>query len=165
MHQWEIKLRTYDSRVQCDTTMLLCSQLPISLSLYLIIQYGRIITFSSDFTWTAHYNIIISKAYQMLGLIRRTFKIDCVNAKKQLYIALVRSQFQYCSILWRPQLIKDITMIERIQRRATKYILNDYNSSYKSRLQQLNLLPLMYNFELQDLLFLIKSLKSPTDYL
>ena len=121
------------------------------------------ITFSSDFTWTAHYKIIISKAYQMLGLIRRTFKIDCVNAKKQLYIALVRSQFQYCSTLWRPQLIKDITMIERIQRRATKYILNDYNSSYKSRLQQLNLLPLMYNFELQDLLFLIKSLKSPTD--
>ena len=63
----------------------------------------------------------------------------------------------------RPQLIKDITMLERIQRRATKYILNDYNSSYKSRLQQLNILPLMFIFELQDLMFLIKSLKSPTD--
>ena len=50
-----------------------------------------------------------------------------------------------------------------IQRRATKYILNDLNSFYKSRLQQLNLLPLMYNFELQDLLFLIKSLKLPTE--
>ena len=51
-------------------------------------------------------------------------------------------------------------MFECIQRRATKYILNDYTSSYKSRLQQLNILPLMFVFELQDLMFLIKS---PTD--
>ena len=51
-------------------------------------------------------------------------------------------------------------MLEQIQRRATKYILNDYTSSYKSRLNQLNILPLI---KLQDLMFLIKSLKSPTD--
>ena len=76
---------------------------------------------------------------------------------------MVRPQLLYCSQLWRPQLIKDITMLEHIQRRATKYILNDYTSSYKSRLQQLNILPLMFVFELQDLMFLIKSLKSPTD--
>ena len=48
-----------------------------------------------------------------------------------------------------------------MQRRATKFILNDYISSYKSRLQQLNLLPLIY--ELNDLMFLIKSLNTPTD--
>ena len=50
-----------------------------------------------------------------------------------------------------------------MQRRATKFILNDYLSSYKSRLQQLNLLPLMYIYELNDLMFLIKSLNTPTD--
>jgi len=114
------------------------------------------VTFSSNFSWTAHYSKITTKAYQMLGLVRRTFRINCVNAKKQLYIALVRSQLQYCSILWRPQLIRDITTIERIQCRATKYILQDYNSSYKSRLQQQNLLPLMYYFELQDIMFFYK---------
>jgi len=53
--------------------------------------------------------------------------------------------------------------LEHIQCRATKYILNDYNSPYKSRLQQLHLLPLMYVYELNNLMFLIKSLKSPTD--
>ena len=77
--------------------------------------------------------------------------------------AQVRSQLLYCSQLLRPQLIRDITALERIQRRATKYILNDYTSSYKLRLEQLHLLPLMYHYELQDILFLIKSLKSPTD--
>jgi len=120
------------------------------------------VTFSSNFSWTVHYSKFTIKAYQMLGLVRRTFRINCVNAKKQLYIALVRSQLQYCSILWRPQLVKDITTIERIQRRATKYILQVYNSSYKSRL---NLLPLMYYFELHDIMFFVKSLQSPTDNL
>ena len=52
--------------------------------------------------------------------------------------------------------MKDILIIERVQRHATKYILNDFTSCYKTRLLKLNLLPLMYMFELQDLLFTIK---------
>ena len=54
---------------------------------------------------------------------------------------------------WRPQLIKDIQKLERIQRRATKYILNNYDLSYKQRLDQLHLLPLMYTYELNDLMY------------
>jgi len=53
-------------------------------------QHG--VTFSSDFSWSAHYNAISTKAYQTLGLIRQTFKINCIGAKKQLYLALIRSQ-------------------------------------------------------------------------
>ena len=40
------------------------------------------------------------------------------------------------------------------------YILNDYTSSYRTKLK---LLTLMYLFELQDILFAIKSLKTPTN--
>ena len=58
--------------------------------------------------------------------------------------------------------IKDILSFERIQRRTTKHILSNYNISYKSRLLELHLLTLMYSFEIQDVLFAIKSLKSPT---
>ena len=61
--------------------------------------------------------------------------------------------------MWRPFLRQDILFIERIQRRATKYILNDYNTPYKSHLLQLKLLPLMYLFDFNDLLFFIKSHK------
>ena len=52
-------------------------------------------------------------------------------------------------------------MLEQIQRRATKYILSDYISDYKSKLVSLYLLPLMYSYELTDILLLIKSLKYP----
>ena len=60
------------------------------------------VTFSTDLHWTEHYKIIIAKAYQTLRLLRRTFNINSIAAKKQLYISLVRSQLLYCSQLWRP---------------------------------------------------------------
>ena len=55
--------------------------------------------------------------------------------------------------------MKDILNIERVQQRATKYVLNDYISDYKTRLRELKLLPPMYFFELQDIMFVVKSLK------
>ena len=118
---------------------------------------------SEDLSWSKHYNFITARAYKVLGLIRRTFSSShCPNTVLKLYISLVRSQLFYCTQLWRPHLLKDIDNIERIQRRATKFILQDYTSSYKTRLLKLKLLPLMYLFEIQDILFAIKSLKIPT---
>ena len=74
----------------------------------------------------------------------------------------MRSKLLYNSPLWRPQFIKDIIVFEQIQRRATKYILNDYTSPYKERLISLNLLPIMMQFELNDIMFFINCLKHPT---
>ena len=51
-------------------------------------------------------------------------------------------------------------LLERAQRRASKFILNDYSIDYKSRLLKLNLLPLIYIYELTDILFFIKSIKT-----
>jgi len=53
--------------------------------------------------------------------------------------------------------MKDILILEQIQCHATKCLLNDYTSIYKTRLFKLKILPLMYLFESQDMLFAIKS--------
>ena len=98
----------------------------------------------NDLFWTSHYNIICSKAYRSLNLIQRTLPPNSApSLKKQLYLTLVKSHLSYCSQLWRPQFLKDIQPIERVQRKATKYILNEYTSDYRTRLLSLNLLPLM----------------------
>ncbi|SMN02287.1 hypothetical protein SPONN_697 [uncultured Candidatus Thioglobus sp.] len=118
--------------------------------------------FSSDLSFTAHYTHITSRAYRVLGLIRRTFsRKSNVHGKKMLYLSLVRSQMFYCSQLWRPHLMKDIVQLERVQKRATKYILSDFDSDYKTRLITLDLLPLMYELELRDIMFCVKMLQSP----
>ena len=63
--------------------------------------------------------------------------------------------------MWRPFQVKDICFLEKIQRRGTKYILNDFNSDYKTRLISLHLLSLMYTYELIDIIFLVRNLKFP----
>ena len=121
------------------------------------------ILISDTLSWSDHIHLITSKAYKMLGLIRRSFS-DTLSVfnKKSLYISLVRSHLLYCSVIWRPHLSKYIKLFERVQRRASKYLLNDYSSDYKSRLISLKPLPLSMVMELNDILFF---LRSPTSIL
>ena len=122
------------------------------------------IIMSSDLSWSAHYCHILSNAYKMLHLLQQIFSTThCPQNKRALYVSLIKSKLMYNSPLWHPQLIKDITVIELVQWRATKYILSDYSSSYKARLITLKLLPLMMQFELNDVLFFVNCLKNPTN--
>ena len=69
------------------------------------------ITMSDDLSWNQHYEKIITKAYRMLGLLHCCLsQFQTVSAKRTLYLSLVRSQVMYCSIVWRPNLIKYITL-------------------------------------------------------
>ena len=109
------------------------------------------IILSEDLSWTNHHQAILGKAYKKLNMVRRTFSLFCTTGtRKKLYVALIRSQLIYGSQIWRPTLLKDIQKLEQIQRRATKYILQDYSSDYKTRLIALNMLPLMMIYELND---------------
>ena len=94
-----------------------------------------------DLSWKQHYEFLSSKAYKILSLLRRTFSRDSsIHAKKILYLSLVKCKLTYCSPVWRPMFLKDVRSIENIQRCATKYILNDYSSCYRSRLKELHIL-------------------------
>ena len=124
------------------------------------------ILLQTSLNWSNHYDHICCKVYRVLSLLRCSFSsTNSIFTKKKLYISLVRSQLTYCSQIWRPALIKDIKKLEKPQRRATKFILGYHLSGldYKDRLIQLNLLPLMYFFELADIMFLVNSLKNPSD--
>ena len=118
-----------------------------------------------NLSWADHYDHICSKAYKILGLLRRSFFMShSIATKRKLYISLVRSQLTYCSQIWRPALIKDIRKLKQIQRRATRFILGTTHPhpDYKQRLIALNILPLMYYFEIADIMFMVNSLKNPT---
>jgi len=121
------------------------------------------IVISSDLNWERHYNSVLAKAYKMLGLLRSSFSTKItVQSKKQLYVSLVRSKLSFCLVLLKPYLLKDVKLLEQLQRRATKCILNDYTSDYKHQLKTLKILPLMYFLDISDIMFLIKCLKTPS---
>ena len=88
-----------------------------------------------------------------------------VSARRSLYLALVKSQLSYATPVWSPDKIALKTQIERVQRRATRWILKQRVGvmSYRDRLLTLKLLPLTFDRELKDLVFFYKCLNGFTD--
>ena len=122
-----------------------------------------VVIISDDLTWSSHYTYLVSKALKTLGLVKRSVGSSATaQVRKSLYLILIRSQLSYCSPIWRPHLHKDIMLLESVQRKATKWILNDYKLDYRSRLSSLQLLPLMMSFEIADIVFFLSSLKAPS---
>ena len=63
--------------------------------------------------------------------------------------------------MWLPFLVKDIKTLEKIQSRATKYILgSDPPLDYKDRLASFSMLPLTYTLKL-NILFFVSCVKNP----
>ena len=121
------------------------------------------ILLTNTLSWSLHISNILSKAYRSLGLIRRTVPYcSTISLKKSLYLTLVRCYLAYCPQIWRPHLVQDSRAIERLKRRATKYIIAA-DMDYKSRLANLSLLPLTLWLEFLDILLLIKLLQNPPD--
>ena len=73
-----------------------------------------------NLSWSTHIDKISNKANNTLGLIKRTCRgFQDVSTLRTLYLAQVRSQLEYCSVVWSPHTSRNVSKLERIQRRAT----------------------------------------------
>ena len=74
------------------------------------------------------------KANCVLGMIKRNIK--CKNAViiMRFYKSLVRHRLEYCIQAWSPYHKKDIEVLERAQKRATKLVNGYRDLNYKDRL-------------------------------
>ena len=110
--------------------------------------------------WTQHCDKLYSRANQRLGLLKRTCHfIKNLSKRRAFYLSQVRSQFEHCSIIWRPSTETTMEKLESLQKRSLKWVLgNAYlslgdTSMYYQTCKQLNILPLVFRFDLKDLLF------------
>ena len=118
---------------------------------------------NSNFSWVEQHNQLINKASQMLGLMKRTCHFVVSNHRKRtLYLAMVRSQFEHCSPIWRPITPTEISKFECIQKNAIKWILNEEFISYSNcetyikKCRDINILPINKKFDLNDILLFHK---------
>ena len=82
---------------------------------------------------------MITKASKMLNFIRQNLSKCSKGVKSIAYLSIVRPILEYCSPVWDPYLSTDIQAIEKIQRRAARYVSSDYGrtSSVTSMLNEL----------------------------
>ena len=119
------------------------------------------VTITSKLTWETQVLMVTAKANRLLGLLRRTcLMLTDVKDSRFLYLALVKSQTSYATEVWSPSHSTLKQKAERVQRRATRWILQIKQGelSYKERLILLDLLPLTYDREVKELVFLYKAL-------
>jgi ribonuclease P/MRP protein subunit RPP40 len=113
--------------------------------------------------WEHQITRLCNKAAQKLGLLRRScYFINDNRRARCLYITLVWSLFESCSVVWRPTCNKLISKLESIQKRGIKWILNEENCSYSSsdvyykKCKEVNILPMSQRIVLTDLVLLHK---------
>ena len=113
-------------------------------------------------SWNSQCNRLYSKACQQLGIVKRNGHIVTDSkSRRALYLSLVRSQFENCSIVWRPTTSSLMEKLESLQKRAIKWILFEENRSYSPQIylqkcKDIDILPLSKKFDLNDLIFFHK---------
>ena len=123
---------------------------------------GIIIT--NNFNWQKHIDLCCNKANKRLGFIQRKIGYGCSPKVKLLcYTSLVRPILEYGSIIWSNYNRNLIQQVEAVQRKAGKFILNDYEATYASRLLTCQILPLTLRREYLDASFFYNCINDQVD--
>ena len=123
----------------------------------------------SKLTFQSQIDGRIAKATKMLSFILRNSKLfKHSKTKIVLYNSLVRSQLEYCSIIWRPHYATHSLRLERVQKRFLWYLSHQANInksifSYNDRLKYFNMITLGQRRDLLDIMFLYKLLRNKID--
>ena len=94
---------------------------------------------SKDLKWEKQCIAAVKKGNRLLGMIKRNFIDRSKETMLALYKSMARPHLEYCIPIWSPYLMKDIKLIEGVQRRATKLAEGIGNWSYDERLKYLSL--------------------------
>ena len=112
--------------------------------------------------WNNNCISLTKKANQQLGLLRRTLFFTKNSSKRRVfYRSIVRSIFEHCSHVWKPTNTTFLSNVEKLQRRAVKWILGEQFGhytiiDYNSKLKKLDLMPLEMKMKFSDLLLFYK---------
>jgi hypothetical protein len=84
------------------------------------------VTLSEYLSWRKHVEATSSKASRTLGFLRRNFR-DCnKSVSEQAYTTMVRPTLEYASLAWDPYTSDQINKLDKVQRRAARFVSNNY---------------------------------------
>ena len=77
-------------------------------------------------TWSSHIQTISNKSTKVLNFIKRNLYNCPPDTKRTAYLTLVRPTMEYAAPVWDPHYNVDIYKLERVQRRAARWIQSEY---------------------------------------
>ena len=84
---------------------------------------------SSNLDWNPHIDRIVKRSNSMLGFLRRNLRISSQETKSIAYMAMVRSNLEYCATVWNPWKKEHIKKLEMVQRRAARFVTNRFHNT------------------------------------
>ena len=84
------------------------------------------ITIQNDLKWHQHIQLITTKANQTLALLIRNLKTPSIQLRERACFSLVQPKLEYAAAVWDPYLISDKNKLEKVQRRAARYVKGIY---------------------------------------
>ena len=126
----------------------------------------------SNLHWRSHYNYIIKSCSSTLAFIKRNLSRSPKLVKERCYTALVRPKLEYASAVWDPHCKIHIENLEKVQKRAARFVTGNYKMETGNSKFNLNTLgwPTLEERRLQTKLILFQKsrlnlIDIPTDHL
>ena len=84
------------------------------------------VNLSNNLSWASHINQTVNKANSVLGLLKRNLWNCSSRTKEIAYKTIVRPRLDYCSSVWDPYQKVHQDSLEKVQRRAARFVTKEY---------------------------------------
>ena len=111
---------------------------------------------SKTLKFSEHCSKIARQGFRKVNLIFRCFKTRDVTFLVKVYTTFVRPGLEYASEIWSPHYIRDIELIERVQRLFTRRLPCFSTERYEYRLNYLGLKSLRQRRIAKDLIMVFR---------
>nr|VZI51418.1 unnamed protein product [Spirometra erinaceieuropaei] len=117
-----------------------------------------------------HCSKVAKSAMSVLYFVKRAFSTFDEDCFVKVFRTFVRPQLEFAIQAWKPWASNDLSILEKVQRRATKLVSGQGSLPYETRLSNLGLFPLSYRQLRGDLIQTFRILRGqdcclvPTDF-
>ena len=86
------------------------------------------VVIDSKLSWSEHIKQVTNRANKVKGFLQRNLYNCPISIKTNCYKSMIKPIVEYACTIWAPHTQKDIAAIESIQRRAARFVCNNYSS-------------------------------------
>ena len=96
------------------------------------------VTVDRKLNFNDHVSQMCTKAGRQLNVLQRLKGCLDYNSRMAIYKTFIMSNFNYCPVIWMFTSKASLSKLETLQKRALRFVLNDYESTYQNLLHNCN---------------------------